>query len=104
MKNTGEYGFKVLRGFKTDKLYKAGDDVMAEEAKGIPVRSRLALSNTGKVEFFSEPAGVDALIAEIEALKAENEVLKQKINVREANAEGKTKAPAKRGPKPKGAA
>jgi hypothetical protein len=103
MKNTGEYGFKVLRGFKTDKQYKPGDSVTADEAKEIPVRSRMALSNTGKIEFFAEPAADDACAVENAVLKAENEALKAKIAALEADAESQKKKPATRGRKPKGA-
>lgn len=104
MKNTGEFGFKVLRGFKTHKQYVPGDEVSANEAKNIPIRSRIALSNTGKIEFFAEPAGADALINRIAELEAENESLKAEIKVLKAEAGGEKKEPARRGRKPKGAA
>lgn len=102
MKNTGEFGFKVLRGFKMDKQYMPGDEITASEAKNIPIRSRIALSNTGKIEFFSEPAWADALVERVAELEAENELMKAKIEVLEAGSEGEEKAPVKRGRKPKG--
>jgi hypothetical protein len=103
MKNTGEYGFKVLRGFKTDKQYSPGESVTADEAKSIPIRSRIALSNMGKIEFFAEPSGADVLIERVAQLEAENETLKEKIKALEAEAESQKKKPATRGRKPKGA-
>ena len=53
----GEYGGKVQRAFKGGgKNWKSGEPLTPEDVEEWPLQNRIALSNVGKVKWYSEPA------------------------------------------------
>lgn len=53
----GENGGKVLRAFKGGgKEWESGDPLSWEDVEEWPLQNRIALSNVGKVKWFSEVA------------------------------------------------
>jgi hypothetical protein len=66
MKNAGEYGGRVLRGFKGDGIgWIAGAIITPEVASRFPLTNRMALHTQGFVEWFAQPD-----VKEVEAREA----------------------------------
>ncbi len=58
----GQWGARVIRDFTHgERIYRRGEVVTAETMANIPLANRKALSNTGKIAFFAEPAPPEAL-------------------------------------------
>ena len=56
MKSMGEYGGRVLRGFKGDGIgWVAGGIITPEVANKFPLTNRMAMHTQGLVEWFAKP-------------------------------------------------
>lgn len=54
--NVGEHGGRVRRSFPSrDLIYEYDDLITPQTALGWPISNRLALQNTGYIEWFKEP-------------------------------------------------
>ena len=57
MKNSGEYGGRVIREFKGDGTkFVSGAILKPEEVAHWPLNNRIALHKEGKIEWFGPPA------------------------------------------------
>lgn len=89
MKNVGEYGGRVLRGFKGDGIgWIAGVIITPEVASKFPLTNRMALHTQGLVEWFAKP---DA--EEVEAREAGSPA---PLRTSRAKVGAETKAPSTR--------
>ena len=79
-KNFGCYGGRVLRAINTEQGKKIRGAILSPEyTSAIPIKNRIALSNSSKIEFFHEPVDADEPVVDLVPKKTLAEINQEKI-------------------------